>query len=267
MKELFLKRSLLVVSFICNNRCKLCGVESPYYEKPPHFSAEDLCRTITQYFKIVSHVDKFTLSGGEPLIHPEIVKIVSHLKMFSQQYNKLEIISNGKVLMSEDLEKELYRFKKAELLIDDYGINSKQCEKLASQARNIGISVNYRIYYGEEAHLGGWFDMGDYSKRNRSIEETNEIYQKCGATKREHFGLFIVKNEGHTCFRSWRTMDLGLVNREKNSDQYVDFWDDTEEKQVKIIESMQNREFSIAACEYCYGQILGQNMCQAGEQL
>lgn len=268
MEKFILNRSLLVVSFVCNNKCKLCGVLSPFYDKPPHFKAKELCKTIDSYFSVVDHVNKFTLSGGEPMIHPEIDYIVKHIKKYESQYNKLEIITNGKVLMNEKLVDELTGFKKAELLIDDYGINSESCKELSKQAESIGISVNYRIYYGKNSHLGGWFDMGDFSKRDRSEGETEEVFKLCGMMKEKAFGLFIVGGEGHVCFRSWRTMDLGIVDKYSHADEFVDFNSDEDiEVKRERINGIRCREIAFQACSYCWGQ--GDNLPRypAGEQI
>lgn len=263
-----LQRTLLVVSFVCNNRCKLCGVLSPYYEKPPHFTAEELCRTVSLYFNTVSYVEKFTLSGGEPFLHPELASVVRHLRKYEHQFGKLEIITNGKLMMKSELERELVQLKKGQLLIDDYGINTKQCRKLEEQAKAAGIEVNYRIYYGKNAHMGGWFDMGDFSKRDRSAEETENVFRECGVTKKNHFGLFVVGTKGYVCFRSWRTMDTGLVSKEDCQDEYIDFAsEESVEEKRKKIKGMQDREKAYGACYFCWGQGQGLRRYPAGEQI
>lgn len=268
MNNFRLHRTLLVVSFVCNNRCKLCGVLSPYYEEPPHFTAEEICQTISSYFSVVTYVDKFTLSGGEPLLYPEIAEIVRYIKKYETQFGKLEIITNGKLLMKPELEKELAGLKKTQLLIDDYGINSEQCCKLEEQAKQAGIAVNYRIYYGENAHMGGWFDMGDFSKRDRMAEETETVFRQCGMIKENHFGLFIVGTEGHICFRSWRAMNIGIVDKVAHRDEYIDFAsEESTEEKIKRIKGMQEKKKAYGACYFCWGQGKDRPRYPAGEQI
>ncbi len=266
--KLVLHRSLLVVSFVCNNRCKLCGVLSPYYKRPEHFSAKELCTTIKAYFEVVSYVEKFTLSGGEPLLHSELGQVVKYIKQYKNQFGKLEIITNGKLMMGKELLEELSGFDKAELLIDDYGINSDKCRELEKQALENAISVNYRIYYGENAHMGGWFDMGDFSKRDRTAEMTQDTYEKCGMRSKRHFGLFIVGSEGHICFRSRYVLNSGIEEKKDHMDEFVDFCSNqsVEEKQ-QIIEAMMNREYAYSACAYCWGQGEELQRYPAGDQL
>lgn len=267
MKKFCLERSLLVVSFRCNNRCKLCGVLSPYYENPLHFSAKELCQVIQSYFEVVTYVDKFTISGGEPLLHPELAKVMERLKQYRSQYGKVQIITNGKLLMNMELAETVKEIKEIEFLIDDYGINSKQCRMLEKQVRENGNSVVYRVYYGEQSHMGGWFDMGDFTKRNRTEEETQKVFRECPMSNK-HFGLFIVGNEGHVCFRSWRAMDIGCVNREECEDEFIDFLsNESIECKREKIEAMKDKADAFGACYYCWGQ--GKNIPRvpAGEQL
>ena len=168
MKNFRLKRTLLVVSFVCNNRCKLCGVLSPYYEKPPHFTAEEIQKTISSYFDVVSYVEKFTLSGGEPLLHPELAKIIGYMKKYRSQFGKLEVITNGKLLMKPELERELVELENVQLLIDDYGINSEQCRMLEAQAKKTGKIISDCLLLGQKGIFA--FDHGEQWIRGLSRE-------------------------------------------------------------------------------------------------
>ena len=154
------------------------------------------------------------------------------------------------------------------MLFDFYVIIKKLCRKLEEQAKAAGIEVNYRIYYGKNAHMGGWFDMGDFSKRDRSAEETENVFRECGVTKKNHFGLFVVGTKGYVCFRSWRTMDTGLVSKEDCQDEYIDFAsEESVEEKRKKIKGMQDREKAYGACYFCWGQGQGLRRYPAGEQI
>ncbi|MEW6064001.1 MAG: radical SAM protein [Bacillota bacterium] len=64
------ERTELTITHRCNLRCKLCGAYSPYYSPTPHWGYDDLAKSVIKYFEVVDYVEKFTLSGGEPLLHP-----------------------------------------------------------------------------------------------------------------------------------------------------------------------------------------------------
>lgn len=267
-KKFELKRTLLIVSFICNNKCKLCGVLSPYYKKPLNFTLKELQGVIDAYFSVVDFVEKFTLSGGEPFLHQEIAEIVGYLKKYENQFGRLEIITNGKLLMTEELKKQLSAMKKSQILIDDYGINTQECQKLLKQAKSNEISVNYRVYFGEDMHMKGWFDTGKFEFRGRSYQEDEQIYKNCGMGNENHFGLFIVGGEGHVCFRSWRLMNLGLVDKTLYRDQYIDFMSgETQLQKRNKILAMVNREKAYRACSFCSGQGENSPRFPAGEQI
>ena len=90
-----LSNTTLVVTFRCNLNCKLCAVSAPYYKEPPHYSVELLKKSIDRYFEAVDHVDKFTVNGGEPLVHPQIAEIMDYALKYIDRMDMLEIITNG----------------------------------------------------------------------------------------------------------------------------------------------------------------------------
>ena len=249
-----LNRSLLITTFRCNNRCEKCGVMSPYYDKPPHYSLMRLSKILKQYFQTVDYVEKFTLSGGEPFLHPELAELVLKISKYVEQFGKLQIITNGRQSMPDDLVNALKQLEKSELLIDDYGINTDACRILERQAKENDIAVNYRIYKGEAAHKGGWVDSGSFSKRNRTMDETIRVFEDCPAPK-DFFGLFIVDGVASVCFRSWYLLKMKNMPNVVQSDQYVDLMEDIsiEEKRQRIQKMLYRRE-PYGACGYCSGQ-------------
>lgn len=90
-------RTELTITHRCTLKCKLCGAYSPYYLPTPHWTFDKLKIYIDSYFNIVDYVEKFTISGGEPLLHPELSQIIEYMHKFSNQFNILEIITNGTI--------------------------------------------------------------------------------------------------------------------------------------------------------------------------
>ena len=74
------ERTELTITHRCTLKCKLCGAYSPYYSNPkPHWSLSQLKLYTDKYFEIVDYVEKMTISGGEPLLHPDLGKLVEYL--------------------------------------------------------------------------------------------------------------------------------------------------------------------------------------------
>ena len=108
-----LSNTTLVVTFRCNLKCKLCAVSAPYYKEPPHYSVELLKKSIDRYFEAVDHVDKFTVNGGEPLVHPQIAEIMDYALKYIDRMDMLEIITNGSIAPSKELAQVLQKSEKA----------------------------------------------------------------------------------------------------------------------------------------------------------
>lgn len=78
-----LSNTTLVVTFRCNLKCKL------YYSNPkPHWSLSQLKLYTDKYFEIVDYVEKMTISGGEPLLHPDLGKLVEYLCTYGDRIHE-----------------------------------------------------------------------------------------------------------------------------------------------------------------------------------
>ena len=64
----------------CPNECKFCSSNS-CINKKQIISFEDFKRVI-DYFMGEGGIEELSLSGGEPFLHPDLVKMVSYAKTF-----------------------------------------------------------------------------------------------------------------------------------------------------------------------------------------
>ena len=80
---------------------------------------ELLKKSIDRYFEAVDHVDKFTVNGGEPLVHPQIAEIMDYALKYIDRMDMLEIITNGSIAPSKELAQVLQKSEKVDILIDD----------------------------------------------------------------------------------------------------------------------------------------------------
>ena len=71
-----LKHSTIRLTPICNLRCKLCAAYIPYNNKRKHYSIDSLKNNTRKYFEIVDEIDKYTISGGEPLLSPCLAEYI-----------------------------------------------------------------------------------------------------------------------------------------------------------------------------------------------
>lgn len=264
---LILTRSALATNLACNFRCRLCGAYAPYYETPQFYQKDRLLRSITEYFAVVDRVEKFTITGGEPLLNRSIAEIFSALRTYEERIGSLEIITNGSLKASEELLEECRKTKKVAFLIDDYGPElSVNVSTLAGQLEEKEISYQIRTYYGEHPYCGGWVDYGDLSRKWETREQLQAVFASCIQHKKLDFCLTIVDGKLFPCSVARRCMELGIVSEQDSP--YVDLLEEglsVEEKREKITEIFQSSGF--LACAYCNGFFVDSKRYPPAEQL
>lgn len=265
--ELKMKRCGIIITYRCNLKCKLCTAYSPYYKKPPHFSYESLALSIDKYFSMVSFVDKFTVSGGEPLIHDELEKIMKHLLEYSNQIGTIEIITNGTIVPKISFLKVINGCEKISFLIDDYGdhLSTKisSLEELFSKNR-----INYSVRNNNEinAHCNGWIDFGDFTQKWFAQEDIDGIFNKCAIPQKMNFCFTIKNGEIHPCGPSYRCMELGVIP--KNENEFIDLLSENttvNQKREKLIDIQKCS--SLTACKFCNGMCEDSPRFPPAEQL
>ena len=95
----------------CLNNCMFCSSNSNC-NKTQIIKFEDFKRTI-DYFMTSGGIEELSLSGGEPFLHPDLVKMVAlGQTYFAIQTRKQELFERKYNELTED-EKRLYRRNQA----------------------------------------------------------------------------------------------------------------------------------------------------------
>lgn len=246
------ERTELTITHRCTLKCKLCGAYSPYYSNPkPHWSLSQLKLYTDKYFEIVDYVEKMTISGGEPLLHPDLGKLVEYLCTYGDRIGLLEFITNGTMIPKTDVIYAMQKFGKVKVIIDNYGPElSTEVPQIEKILDNYGIYYETRKYYGNNAYYDGWIDMSNVSKRTRDDAETNEIYNNCIFSKKFQRYL-LVEGKLYLCATARRCDLLNLLTEDND---YINLLDDDlslEQKKRKIESFFDRKHFE--ACMYCDG--------------
>lgn len=180
-----LKSTSLMVTERCTLRCKLCLSYTPYYEKPEILKACDAERILQRYFSIVDYVDKFAITGGEPLTNPEIVNIMECIYSFQSQIGEIIFITNGTILWPQkllEIMKKKEHQKNTKIIINNYLNLSKYAEENYKKLYDDKIFENEWkekvILYGEDNRYG-WIDCRTHELRHKTIEERNRQAAYC----------------------------------------------------------------------------------------
>lgn len=273
-REIVIGTSALLLTFRCNLRCKLCCTTTPQMplERQVDFPLEDLEAVLKRYFEVVKYIRKLSFGGGEPTLYKRLPELIEYTAQFRKQFEVFEIITNGAAIPRKEILDMAEKYKDIIFfMIDDYGENiSKNAKGVSAIFEERGIRHKIRCYHGEEAHEGGWVDLGDFTHKH-TREEAGVLMSKCciSSKKKNHTGVREAENKEdesafflpyaantngliHRCARAYSTLQAGAIS--ETSGCFVNIMDkkkSIEEIQREIME-MFSADF-YEACEYCNG--------------
>ena len=254
MEKINMKNVSLVITLRCSLKCKLCTAFAPYYDNPPHYSYEMLEKSINRYFEIVDKVDKFTINGGEALLHESLPQIVDLLiTKYIDRIGMLEFLTNGTIEPSQLLIEKLKMTPKVNIMINNYGKTiSTKVNQIVKDFQENNIAYRLRDQNEEKRYCGGWVDITDLSKKERTEEETQQLFQQCvypGAFR--CFAIF--GDKAYICGVYLRCKSTNIIG--DNKDEYVDFSEESnlsnEDIKQKILRFYEKPFFS--SCQFCNG--------------
>ena len=266
--ELFIMN--LTLTLRCSLKCKLCVADVPQYTVAPHFSFEYLSECLKKAFSIVDHVERMQLSGGEPLLHKDIAKIWKETMKYQDKFDNLGIFLNGTVKLSDELLDVIkqYDTNKFMFYVSHYGAVSSKADEIIAQLEENNLKYSVKKYYGENQHMDGWVDYGNYEYFDYTENELKSIFQNCGVCQMG--GIWSVRfGEIHRCTRSASGMSRGLIP--KIEEDYIDLFDkqkSIQEQKEKLVRLM-SKDY-ITACKYCPGDFGTKDKTKrypAGEQI
>ena len=88
------------ITTACTLNCKQCVSLVPHFKGKGivgHISLEQIRQEIAAVFQIYDHIEDVTISGGEPLLHPNLSEIVSYCMSFEKQFVVIPLSQPEKV--------------------------------------------------------------------------------------------------------------------------------------------------------------------------
>lgn len=264
-----LKRTTMVITQRCTLKCKLCLAFMPYYENPVDMLFADVEETLKRYFQLVDQVGIFSITGGEPLLHKDIVRIMELVFTYSNQVKEtVDLVTNGTIPFSGDLLKVLERNReKARVIVSDYGADlSKNIGKIVQALEEHKICYRIQNYAGDGDWLfDGWVDFRDHSLKHTTEEELLQQALRCIFRR----GHYYVINDGelHPCSRSYWRMRNGIIPRDQK--QYIDLLNMKDADVLEMKKRLLEIETLVAlnSCAYCNGVYNGVERHKPAEQL
>lgn len=258
MNELHMERTNLLITLACNLNCARCGTHVPYAKnsrsEAGHFSLSYLQEVLERYFKIVTHVWKFTIAGGEPLLHPELPQFLDLLRQYADQIDIIEIITNGTILPNDRLLRAAKDLDKLYFLVDDYGRDlSRKIPQIDRLLTDEGIKHVIRENNEVNSHCGGWMDYGDLRKKKLTTwEEIEKLYAVCAYPQKQKLTFSTIDGMMYPCTPVRLCREFGVLS--DNYDEYINLFDDTmtvDEQREKIKKIYAGK--GLSACAFCDG--------------
>jgi len=253
----------------CNLKCALCGVLVPQYDYRPQMTAEEFSQTLEAVFSIVDRVGRMQITGGEPLLHPELDRLLEMCFRYDGRFDELWFFSNCAVPFRENVLVVLREHAdKVVVHCSDYGVRREVSAGNLRLLEENGIPHKYLTYYGDSQYCDGWVDNGDFVPHHRLPKENEAIFAACSHVCRG--GSWYVRGgQMHWCGRSIRGTELGRIPL--RHEDYLDIFDPSttvEEKREQLKKLL--AVHSITACDYCNGYYGTEDTGKrrpAGEQL
>ncbi len=255
MEDFKMERATIEITYDCTLKCKLCSNYSPYVPLDQRRYPLQVCtKAIDKFFRIITYVGIFTISGGEPLLHPNLFELLEHLQNYSLNIGEVQVVTNGTLVPSQKILESLKQWgQKAFLIVDNYGAElSTKIKEIDMLLTNENIRHTIRNYTINDPHCGGWVDFGSLTKQTqRSLELAEKLFAKCSVAQNLHFCFPIMGSEMWPCAPARRRAQLGF---EADPSEYIDLFDDslTIEEQREKIRAIYGKK-SLTACAYCTG--------------
>lgn len=196
---------VLSVGHMCNLRCKNCGNFAPY--APPEYRRypiEEIISDFEALFKVIGHIQRLQIQGGEPLVYSDLLKLIGYLGA-CLEVGKIEIATNGTINPNDKL-MHMLCVNNVEFRISDYPQNRRNLATLLAQLHIYRIPARV---YGFTTKESLWFDKGG---TDTPREDDDRIAAYRFNTCRNKGCLTLENGELHRCSRAANAQRLQGFN-------------------------------------------------------
>lgn len=230
----------IALTTVCTLNCKGCSALMNYYSKKNHFDLDMNINSLKRLIEISDSIEQLRLLGGEPLTYPYLYEILELLNN-QDKVKRVTIVTNGTLLFKDNKVLELLKNNKFCIFISNYGIISKNKDKLVNQLENNNIKY---ILSDEDSY---WLDYGNLEYKNRNKNELKKQYSMC-----KYLCNCILNGQLHHCPRSSHGTNLNIIPLKSND--YVNLLDENLSMK-KLRREIYNFYYKyipyIEACNYC----------------
>lgn len=258
-RELLVRAACFVITERCSLHCRLCAGFSSHYQNPPHGKLEDIERAIDTFFQIVDCVEDLSISGGEPLLHKDVYRVIRYLLPYIDRINRVLLLTNGTIVPDANELRQLKALpglgQKLRIHISDYGPSlSKKVKEIEDVLKM--TDVDYRIiqYWGSDLFCDGWVDFGDDTQKYFTADDIRAHAIQCEFRKRVYLSVRTRGGDAWLtrCARAFWRKNLGILP--ENTDDVIRLpriGEDVESTRARV-QKMIDSEYS-DSCAFCNG--------------
>jgi len=223
----------LAVTTNCTLRCKDCCHFTTKFSHAPFTSSDILIDDLKKLLNSIERIDEFRVLGGEPLLYPDLYKIIQFL-LSSEKIGGVEIVTNGTLSLPQEIE-NMFPNERLNIYVSNYGALSRKISEYESNSRiNANIS-------GED---DSWYDHGNLIFKSKTSEELKTQFAKC---YKERCVMF--EGKLYSCATSAFGYSLGAF--QLSPTEYVDLRNAKDKRDIqKQLKALKHHKY-ITACSYC----------------
>ena len=233
-----------IITTKCNLRCKQCSNLIPeIQDKAKDICFEEFKRDMDLLMSNFDYIYRLQIHGGEPMLHPEIAKIMAYILQYKEKIGISVIVTNGTNLPSQALLDVISNHKVA-IIASPYSFNKTMLEKLRTLC-----AENHVLYtqFGERK----WFKFDPPDREAYRVSELRSKYWHCptnGFPAYKNGRLYLCARLANILDYKDNLVDDGLTLNIRSTNNAIKFL---------------MKDYSIN-CKYC--NINKHEMCHAAEQ-
>lgn len=228
-----------IITTRCTLKCEQCASMMTFYSKDTHYDETfaSFKNNLDNLLKNTHRIDRLQLIGGEPLLNPDLAKMIAYASAQSRVVHVITI-TNGTILPPPDVINAYKKYRDKNIIyISDYRMNTElhslKTQEVIDTLSNAGLHINISD--------SPWMLRGDIYKENRQSAELSRLMHSCWA----HLCTAYCDGELHLCSRS-----IGIKrNIDSTINDYVDMRVPCREDCIKLF----YKDY-IDACMYCHVQ-------------
>lgn len=258
----------------CTLKCKNCTAYMPYVKNRCHIAVDELMQGCDAYFKCVDYVGRFRVLGGEPLIYPNLIELITYIgENYRNRIGEFCIVTNGTVKISDELMAVLKKYT-VTLFVSNYSESGHHLATASHYDELLTILDKEKIPYHFTASAK-WLELGSPMELREDSSDTQSLTERFNDCR--HYCRSIVGNHLFMC-ATWAFSVLGGIYNDDwkkyVGDEILDMDAlsqlDQKEKFAKwfkfdIEMDLENKYLDF--CKYCNGfGSKNQNFVKVGEQ-